>query len=173
MSEQDQTHKHPKHNKLRGRRVYMALAGLGAAALVGGTMVSTASAHGHRGFGKGRGMMKILRHADLTEEQRSKIKSIHQKYRPLLKAERAESKGTRKRFHSLLTAENVDPAKAEVLRKEFVDRVEQRSAIKRDLMLEVANVLTPAQRRKLAKAMKERHERRAERRQRRRSRHAD
>lgn len=140
----------------RGRRLYMALAGLGAAALVSGAALSTASAHGHRGKRGGHGMMRVLKHADLTDAQQAKLKTIHEKYKPLFKAERQDSKGTRKGLHALLTSDNPSAAQAEKLRKEFLEHQEQRSAVMRDMMLDVAKVLTPAQRKKLAQKMEER-----------------
>ena len=151
----------------RRKKLHLVLAALGAAALVGGTVVSTASAHGGRGFGKGRGIAKMLRHADLTEAQETKVKAIHEKYKPAFEAEREDGKKTRHGFHALLTADRVDAKKAEVLRQEFLEHQNQKSAIMRDMMLELANVLTPAQRKKLAAKMKERHEHRAERHERR------
>ena len=105
----------------RRKKLHLALAALGAAALVGGTVVSTAAAHGGRGFGQGRGIVKMLKHADLTEAQETKVKAIHEKYKPALKAEREDGKKSMKGFHGLLTAERVDAKKAEALRQEFLE----------------------------------------------------
>ncbi len=146
----------------RGRRLYMALAGLGAVALISASALSTALAHGHRGHRGGPGghkMMRVLKHVDLTEAQEAKIKAIHEKYKPLLQAQRKEAKGTRKGFVALLTSEKVSEAQAEKLRKEFLEHQAQRSAVMKDLMLDVAKVLTPAQRKKLAQKFEERRKR--------------
>lgn len=142
----------------RGRRLYMALAGLGAAALVSSATLSTALAHGHgaKRHGRGHGVMRVLKHAELTDAQEAKIKAIHEKYKPLLKGNRKDRKKMGKGLHSLLTAEKVSAAEAEKLRQEFLDHQEQRSAVMRDMMLDVAKVLTPAQRKKLAQKMEER-----------------
>ena len=141
----------------RSRRLTMALAGLGAAALVTVSSLSAASAHGHRGK-RGHKVMRLLKHADLTDAQEAKIKAIHEKYKPVLKAQRKDGKGMRRGFHALLTSGKVSEAQAEKLRQEFVEQAEQRSVVMKDMMLEVARVLTPAQRKKLAQKMKERHQ---------------
>lgn len=161
----------PTHTRKiqRGRRLYLALAGLGAAALVTVSALSTASAHGHGGK-RGHKVMRVLKHADLSEAQETKIKAIHEKYKPVLKAQRKDGKRGRKGLHVLLTADNVSETQAEKLRQEYLEQADQRTAVMKDMMLEIAKVLTPAQRKKLAQKMearrqkweKKRAERRAE-----------
>lgn len=111
-----------------------------------------------RGFGdrmRGRGRLPFLRELNLTEEQRTQHREIMQRHAASTKAQRDELAQIRqKRVSGSLTAE--DEAKAQALRQEL-------QASMQSMKAELASILTPEQRARLAELESKRRSRMDER----------
>jgi protein CpxP len=153
------------HRRRRGRKL-LALVALLALA---GAGVAWAGHHGGRGgacagFGGGAGgfghkfarlhaefaVDRALRVADATPEQRTRVEAILEK----AFADRATFREQHKELHgeamAALTADVVDRSRLEALRTRHLQIAEEGSRRITDVVAEVAEVLTPAQRQKLA-----------------------
>ena len=148
------------------RRGLLKFAGLGAAiAALGATVTSRAWAHGQGGSGRGMGQMadparmeehleRMLKHLyveiDATDAQKSKIGPIVKQAAKDLMPAREAMHETRKQAIALLTADKVDRAAIEKLRVEKLQAAEAASRRFSGALADVAEVLTPEQRKRLA-----------------------
>lgn len=123
--------------------------------------------HGGMGAHQGGGMMGDARHLDrllgdahkLSDAQRTQISNIQTQARAdLMKLHDADRAGMHPGL-SLLTQAKPDAAAAEKARQDMLARHDKASQRMLKAQLDVANVLTPAQRAQLATAMKDRQER--------------
>jgi periplasmic protein CpxP/Spy len=126
--------------------------------------------HGHGGGFDGPGMMmfggspeRIGRAVDhmldglnATDAQRTQIKQIVTTAAADLKTQRDAGRGLREKGVQIFTAPTVDASAAEAVRQQMNAQHEQASKRTLQAMLDVANVLTPAQRAKAGERMKER-----------------
>jgi periplasmic protein CpxP/Spy len=103
---------------------------------------------------------RMLKHLyveiDATEEQKQKLEPIVKQAAKDLLPLRDKARAARKRAVELLTADAVDRAAVEALRAEQIQLAEQASRRLTQALADVAEVLTPAQRRQIAERM-ERH----------------
>ncbi|MCA9581685.1 MAG: Spy/CpxP family protein refolding chaperone [Myxococcales bacterium] len=137
---------------------------IGLSALGFGAVAAQSAQAFHRGRGgPGHGIQfvlkRALKHVDATEAQRAKIDELVKQHMEVLKDQKGERKAMRQKMLSILSQEKVNPAAAEELRKEFVEQADAKSVVMKDLMLEVAKVLTPEQRKKIATLASKRGER--------------
>ena len=101
----------------------------------------------------GRGVDHFLDGLDASDPQRAQIKQIAQAAAADLKAQREAGRMLRERGMQLLAAPAVDANAAEVLRRQMLDQHDVASKRMLQAVLDVANVLTPDQRAKLAERM--------------------
>jgi protein CpxP len=124
--------------------------------------------HRHMEGGMGPGMFagspervaRMVDHAldglNATEAQRSQIKQIATAAAADLRAQFQAGRGLRQRGLQILTAPTVDAAAAEQLRQQALQQHDQMSRRVTQALVEVANVLTPEQRAKVAERIKDR-----------------
>jgi periplasmic protein CpxP/Spy len=113
------------------------------------------------GMGRGNGgpfMGRMLDHmlddVDASAAQREQIKQITDLAQADMKAQHAAGRALRDQALALLTAPTLDATAAEALRQQMLAQHDQASRRMMQAMLDVGNVLTPAQRAKLAEKMK-------------------
>lgn len=112
----------------------------------------------------GPSMNRMLDRVDATPAQRAQIQPIVDKATKDLTALHDEGRALHEQGMKLWSQPKLDASAAEKVRKQMLrhhDKVSQRML---QAMLEVGNVLTPAQRAQLAERMQKRHERMMERR---------
>jgi Spy/CpxP family protein refolding chaperone len=146
---------------LNGRRRFFRLAGLGTAAAGLGTLAFGALAHGRRG---GRGgfdpadmeerLDRMLRHAyveiDATPEQQAKIEPIVKQAAAELRPLREQARNARREGLRLFSADTIDRGAIERLRAQQIQATDAASKRFTQALTDVAEVLTPEQRRTLA-----------------------
>lgn len=136
--------------------------------------------HGHQrgdhrgaaGAGEARYLDRLLGDAKLTDAQRAQIRDIHTQANADLKALHQSVRDAAGNTQSLYAQVKPDAAAAERARQQ---RLAQHDKVSKRLLqkqLDIANVLTPAQRAKIATELKVRQERQAERLKERAARHA-
>lgn len=155
-----------------------AIAAFSASALAGGHRSGhysgqSGEACGYEGYaqhrmggamGGERQLDRLLGDVKLTDAQRTQIRDIQSKARLDLKALHTSDRSAMPHGMSLLTQAKPDAAAAEKARQDMLARHDKASQRMLQAQLDVANVLTPAQRAQLATTMKARQERMAERR---------
>lgn len=139
----------------------IALAVAGAAAVVPLAAQAMPGGHGgpgmmggHEGHGMGRMLERMLDKVGATDAQRAQIKQITQLAETDLRAQQEAGRALREQALALMSAPTLDAAAAESLRQQMLARHDQSSRRMMQAMLDVGNVLTPAQRSKLAEQMK-------------------
>ncbi|MBM4368051.1 MAG: periplasmic heavy metal sensor [Deltaproteobacteria bacterium] len=164
---------HGQHGKRRGlRRLF------GVAFLVGGmvaipTAIAYAGGHGFGGHGcghhdapqsaedvrehmeKGKGF--ILGKIDATPEQEARVDAVLDRLAPELFALKDDKESLRDDLRAALTAENVDAAEVESIRKEGLGLADEASRIVLGGVVEIAQALSPDQRAELAEAAQKFH----------------
>lgn len=140
----------PRARLTRPRWLLVALPAL----LLGGTLASQAYAfpHGHGGtpeehqaFVQKR-VDRMLEKVKATDDQKTRIHAALDSARPQFQALRAERQKLHQQAAAALTADQVDPNTIEQLRQQGVKLADQSSAIMSRTLVQVANILTPAQR---------------------------
>ncbi len=137
-----------------------------AAAMALALVAGGAQAQRHPGMG-GPGMMgghveHMLDLVDATDAQRTQIKTIMDTARNELKTSQDALRSLHEQGMTLFAATNVDAAAIEALRVKGSALHEQVSMRMSQAMIDVARVLTPEQRAKLAAKLKQRQARMAE-----------
>lgn len=137
-----------------------------AAAMALALVAGGAQAQRHPGMG-GPGMMgghveHMLDLVDATDAQRTQIKTIMDTARNELKTSQDALRSLHEQGMTLFAATNVDAAAIEALRVKGSALHEQVSKRMSQAMIDVARVLTPEQRAKLAAKLKQRQARMAE-----------
>lgn len=102
-------------------------------------------------------LARMKKHLGLSAEQVTKIRAIHQKYAPQMKALREKSKAGRKGLHEMLIKDNASRDDVKAKLQEMANLKVEKRLIWFDQHREVREVLTPAQREKLRKHMEARH----------------
>lgn len=136
-----------------------------------GGLHGEACMHEGRGGQPAGGMMGDARHLDrllgdthkLTDAQRTQIRDIQTQARADLKTLHEQDRTPMPYGMSLLAEAKPDAAAAEKARQQMLARHDKVSQRMLKAQLDIANVLTPAQRAQLATAMKARQERMSER----------
>jgi periplasmic protein CpxP/Spy len=144
------------------RRRFFKLAGLSTAAAGLGTLAFGALAHGRRG-GRGAPMDpaaieerldRMLEHAyveiDATDAQKRKLEPIVKQAAKELQPLRAKAREARREGMKLFSADTIDRAAIERLRAEQMAAADAASKRFTQALADVAEVLTPEQRRTLA-----------------------
>lgn len=113
--------------------------------------------HGHHGgpgsFAQGRHFERMLERIGATEAQRQQIRQIVQAAAPDLKAQREARRALHARARAVFTAPTIDANAAEQVRLQMMAQHDQASRRRLQMMLDVAQVLTPEQRAKVAERM--------------------
>jgi len=103
-----------------------------------------------------RRMDRMLDGLGATQAQRAQIHQIVVAAAADLKGQREAGRGLHERAMQIFTAPTVDAGAAEALRQQMLAQHDQASKRKLQEMLDIAKVLTPEQRAKIADRMKER-----------------
>lgn len=141
----------------------LSFAGFAAAQAPAGPAPGGHGAHAGRG-GPGmermaeRGIDRMLKEVDGTPEQKAKLTQLAQAAQKDLQPLREQMQAARKKGMELLAAPTVDRAALEKLRAEQTQLMDTLSKRMLSHMADAAEVLTPAQRAKLAEKMKSRGE---------------
>ena len=114
-------------------------------------------------MGESRHLDRLLGDAKLTDAQRTQIRDIQTQARADLKALHGADAMPMLHGMSLLSEAKPDAAAAEKARQQMLARHDKVSQRMLKAQLDIANVLTPAQRAQIATAMKARQERMSER----------
>lgn len=114
-------------------------------------------------MGESRPLDRLLGDAKLTDAQRTQIRDIQTQARADLKALHGADAMSMLHGMSLLSEAKPDAAAAEKARQQMLARHDKVSQRMLKAQLDIANVLTPAQRAQIATAMKARQERMSER----------
>lgn len=110
---------------------------------------------GHGGhWGMGHMLERMLDKVDASDAQRTQIRQIAQLAQADLRAQHEAGRALREQALALMSAPTLDAAAAESLRQQMLARHDQSSRRMMQAMLDIGNVLTPAQRTKLAEQMK-------------------
>jgi Spy/CpxP family protein refolding chaperone len=148
---------------LQGRRhIIGALAAASLAGVIGhaSAQTSPAAAGGRGGHEMGRmaerGIERMLKEVDGTPEQKAKLTQLAQAAQKEIQPLREQLMAARKKGMELLAAPTVDRAALEKLRSEQTQLMDTLSRRMLTHMADAAEVLTPAQRAKLAEKMKSR-----------------
>jgi Spy/CpxP family protein refolding chaperone len=161
--------------KLHGARRLAPWAAVGALLIAGVATVFAAHAQGPHGgpemgghgdpgmmmFGgphdrMGRGLDRMLDGLGVSDAQRDQIHQISKAAENDMRAAREGERAMHERGVQIFTAPTVDAAAAESLRQQMVAQHDQASKRMLQAMLDIANVLTPAQRAKIGDRIKER-----------------
>lgn len=162
------------------RRQSLTLAALALSAALLAAVPPAALAHGgmgpHGGPGRmdggammygmpwaGRGLERWLDRVDASAEQRTRIRAIVEAARTDLQGLRGQRRAHADQALALLARPEVDAAAAEALRQQMLRQHEQASARMLQASLDVARVLSPAQRATLAEQLRQRRDERAQR----------
>lgn len=144
-----------------------------AAALAGGAQAAPMMGGGHdhgawSGSGMGPGMgpggmmggmvYRMLDRVNATPEQRTQIRQIMDRARTEMRAQYQANQGLRDEALALFAQPNIDAAAVEALRQKMQAQHEAASKRMTQSMLEVANVLTPEQRKQMTDYLRERRE---------------
>lgn len=116
---------------------------------------------GHHGkYGKRmdgeRGMTRLLDMVGASPEQRAKIKAISDTARTDMRAQREAGRALREQSRAILAQPTIDANAAEALRQQQLAHHDQASRRMLQMKLDIANVLTPEQRKTLADRMAQR-----------------
>lgn len=103
-----------------------------------------------------RAVDHMLRGLDATEAQKAQITQIVQQASTDLRAQHAADRGLRDKGMQIFAASTVDAAQAESVRMQLEQQHDAGSRRVLQAMLDVANVLTPTQRAKIAQRVAER-----------------
>jgi periplasmic protein CpxP/Spy len=161
--------RHIMHNPVNSRRWFTSLAALGGLA----AMATSAHAQTTPPDGRGPGgpsaedMAKMLnrridhliKEIDGTPDQKDRLTKLAQSAMTDMKPLREQHMAARKKAMELLSAQSVDRSALEQLRAQQIQLADTMSKRMVQHMADAADVLTPAQRAKLAARMKERGER--------------
>lgn len=155
-----------------GRRGWLRRAGLfaGIATLVGGLSLHAHAQGGPRFFGGHGGPMnpaqmeeraeRMLKHLyvelDATPDQQQKIAPILKQLMREMAPMRGQMMDMRKQAMGLMTADTVDRAALERMRSERLQAMDNVSRRITQAIADVAEILTPAQRKKFAERMQQR-----------------
>jgi len=151
----------PTHRK-RGRSRFRSLAIIGA--IVAAVAITAGFGYGRQAMRHGPpgmhpGMMRdraefmvdrALKKVDASEEQRAQIEAILEASFEEGMAMRGDHETMHVEIQSILTADTVDRSRLEALRAEKLEQAEKMSKLLTKTIGDVADVLTPEQRRELA-----------------------
>lgn len=146
---------------LNGRRRFFRLAGLGTAAAGLGTLAFGALAHARRGGGEPMDPARMEQHLDrmlerafdtvnATPEQKAKIEPIVKQAAAELRPLRQKVREARREGVKLFSADTVDRAAIERFRVQQIQATDAASRRFTQALADVAEVLTPEQRKTLA-----------------------
>lgn len=148
----------------RSLKLSLGAALLGVAALTS-IGVATASPQGgpgmmglHAGWGGGHAMNRMLDRVDATPEQRARISAILDAAKTERRAQFDSARQTRQQMVALLAQPTIDANAAEALRQQQMAQADVASKRMLQTMLQVAEVLSPEQRKQLADYMAQRRE---------------
>ena len=119
----------------------------------GSCAASAEEAREHAGRMVDRGLDRV----DATDAQRATIDTVLDRAVPQIYAVREEGAALREDARDVLTADTVDAAAAEAIRKDALALVDEGSRLMVGAMVEVASVLTPDQRQELGELMDRMH----------------
>jgi Spy/CpxP family protein refolding chaperone len=106
--------------------------------------------------GAPRHMARMLDRIGASEAQRTQIQQLREAAAPELKALREAGRALREQQRQVLSAATIDTNRAEQLRMQMVEHHDKGSRRRTQLMLDIAQVLTPEQRAQLGALMAQR-----------------
>ena len=109
--------------------------------------------------GSPRHMERLLASVNATDAQKAQIKQITEAARADMKTQHDAGRALRDKLRVVMSAPTIDTNAAEQLRLQMVAQHDQLSKRRMQVMLDVAQVLTPEQRAKLGEQMAKRGER--------------
>lgn len=116
---------------------------------------------GHDGHHRGHGMMHSMKGLDLSEEQRSSIKTIMESQRKQMQASREQMRDIRKSLHAQATAAQYDASKVRTLADAKAKIMADMTVQRIESMHRIHQQLTPEQAAKM-ESMKSKHQHRHE-----------
>lgn len=128
-----------------------------------------AAHHGGRGEAPaegplgGRMLERLLDRVKATDTQRTEVRRIAEAAQKDLRAQHESARGEREAMMGLLAKPEIDPAAVEAQRRKELARHDQVSKRMTQAMVDIAKVLTPAQRAQVAEDMRQRADRMGER----------
>jgi len=108
-----------------------------------------------RGFGPHR-MFKLLHKLDVSREQRTAIGEVMDTHRPMMREFMFDMMDGKKALQAILTSENYDPKQIEDLAAAQAANAEKMFLATAKSFAEISAILTPEQRKELAKMMESR-----------------
>lgn len=108
---------------------------------------------------QGPGMKRMLDDVKATPEQREQIRQITEAASADMRSQQEAARGLHEQAARIFTGPTVDAAAAETLRQQMMAQHDQASRRMMQVMVAIANVLTPEQRQHMAERMAERAER--------------
>jgi Spy/CpxP family protein refolding chaperone len=146
----------------RGTRPRLRWAALVACLILAAGVITGCGRHRHEGaktpeefrqrFDKAT--QRALKKADVTDDQKARIKPIADEMATALYGFREEHRAIRSRFVKAFEAEKVDPAEVAKIREDAVALADKASRTMTEAIVKASAVLTPEQRRKLAERWK-------------------
>ena len=113
---------------------------------------------------------RMAKKLNLTAEQQSQLKALHEKQQAAIKAQRAQTLQLQAERSAAWAAPTLDSARLESLRQQEVKQFEAMSKLRLEHQFALAKILSPEQRQKMANWQKER---RAHRQEQRKKKHDD
>lgn len=102
---------------------------------------------------QGPGMKRMLDDVKATPEQREQIRKITDAASADMRSQQEAARGLHEQAAKIFTGPTVDAAAAETLRQQMMAQHDQGSRRMMQVMLDIANVLTPEQRQQMAERM--------------------
>ena len=105
---------------------------------------------------------RMAKKLNLTAEQQSQLKALHEKQQAAIKAQRAQTLQLQAERSAAWAAPTLDSARLESLRQQEVKQFEAMSKLRLEHQFALAKILSPEQRQKMANWQKERRAHRQE-----------
>ena len=117
------------------------------------SLAVAAEARSRHGKGRGDGIEKIMRHVDLTGDQREQLEELQREHRTEMKPLKQEMRTRRQQMREYWTAETIDEGAIWALDAEMAPLRQQIHQMRLGHRLQVMAVLTPEQRAELHDSM--------------------
>lgn len=120
------------------------------------SLAVVAEARSRRGKGPGEGIEKIMRHVDLTDDQKTRLEALRDAHRSEMKPLHQEMRAKREQMQGYWTAEEIDEAAIWAMDAEMTPLRQQIHQVRLEHRLQAMSVLSQEQRAELHDAMKKR-----------------
>jgi protein CpxP len=140
-------------NSLLALATLVGLAAWSPFATAAGDGHTDKAAHHAEGRGAEKGMAQMFKILKVTPEQKTKMTAIHKAANETMLSQHEKMRGMHEKQMALLAEPSINRDALDQLRKEQLVMQEQVSRQRMQIMLDVAEVLTPEQRKKWAEHM--------------------